>query len=351
MKPLGAVLGRAVLGRAVLAGLIVLATTFAMQVSTAEPAAALSCGPATSSRVAVAVVVDFGDSSPEGNCVALPRTSSGTTTSTGIDALRAAGYSLRIEGGFLCAIDGKPATGCATGSGFDGWYWRYFKAQPDKAWVYSSVGFGYRIAVTNGCAAEGWVWSGSLDASGVRGGVPLLNCSAQPSPTTTQAPTPPNPPATTPGSPAGGFGGTPGGGTPSSGDPSVGQAQPLSGATPGVVAPAGSSVSGTEAKGAADTAPSAGESQDTSVGDPATAPGADRDAEVRGAASEFDRDGNAQQDSAGQFDAESAGAKRRSEGADTGSGSALGSAFAAVLVVALALVAVWKIRARGALGN
>lgn len=109
------------------------------------------CRPQITGSTFVTVVVRIESNTPTQRCVEL----SGRVT--GFDALLAAGHTLRIEGGFLCAIDGVPATGCAQSSGFDGTYWRYFIAGNDGVWNYSSVGAGRRLS--SGCVVEGWVYS------------------------------------------------------------------------------------------------------------------------------------------------------------------------------------------------
>lgn len=148
--------------------------------ATAAPAAQ-TCGPAPAGRVAVAVVVDDGVRSPSVRCVEVPE------RSTGYDVLRAAGHSLRIDAGFLCAIDGEPATGCANGPDFDGRYWRYFHASPGGPWTYSNVGGGgYRVPPR--CAIEGWRFSGAAGTNVTpRVPPPAMQCEAPP---TTAAPRP-----------------------------------------------------------------------------------------------------------------------------------------------------------------
>ena len=139
----------------------------------AGSAAAQGCGPAPVGRVAVAVVVDDGTGISQRCVVVDDRTD-------GYAVLRAAGHQLRIEAGFLCGIDGYPATGCGNRPGFDGSYWRYFHATPGGSWTYSSVGGGgYRMPPR--CAIEGWRWTstGSTDTP-PRTPPPPVTCEAPP---------------------------------------------------------------------------------------------------------------------------------------------------------------------------
>lgn len=160
---------------------------------------------AQSGRSAVAVVVAFAEAeAPIVRCVEL------VAGATGIDALRTAGFSLRIESGFICGIDGVPARGCATGSGFDGAYWRYFRAAPGGEWKYATTGAGFPIRTSDGCAVEGWLWSGTSTVSPPAVAPAAISCvhSAAPTtPPTTRPPVPPTAPTTTPS----GGGGLPGG--------------------------------------------------------------------------------------------------------------------------------------------
>lgn len=324
--------------------------TWLSPLGTVVDADALTCGPATQSRAAVAVVVDFGENAPERSCVALPMTSSGTTSATGIDALRAAGYTLRIEGGFLCGIDGQPATGCATGSGFDGWYWRYFKADPGGAWRYSSVGFGYRLGLTNGCAVEGWVWSDQPAATvAPRGGVPAIRCPSLPAATTTTrvpATTAPSPKPSNGQGGAGSPGAAPGSGA--SEGATVGGAisggsgaEPQGGASAGGTAAGAGGVAGDQSAGGAD--PSAG--SDGSAGDGAAV--GDSGERVLGAVAESQgSDADAAESTGASKRNEMAGARRSRVKPSGGSGSAVGVVVALVLVAGLGLFAAMKARSR-----
>ncbi|MGB3412922.1 MAG: hypothetical protein WBA45_17220 [Microthrixaceae bacterium] len=346
----------AFLGRAAFTLVVVGAAVLVWLVGTATEADALTCGPATATRAAVAVVVDFGDSTPDGSCASIPRNSSGGTNSTGIDALKTAGHSLRIDGGFLCAIDGVPATGCARNSGFDGWYWRYFKAEPGKGWRYSSSGFGYRMALVNGCGAEGWVWSDSPDASvAPRGGVPSLNCTAQPTPTTTRVPvtSAPLPPQTSPN--VGGASGSAGAGSGVAGAGVVGTGAAGSGAVGG---PGG--VDGTgQPDGSTATAPAAGAGSPAGAGtdigpdgsasgnDAAASGAAGDQAAEQGGGSNRSADGpESSIDSSEQ--AEAARSTRRANRDSAGPGSMAGSIIAGLLVAGLVVFVALRARSRRA---
>jgi hypothetical protein len=98
------------------------------------------------------MVIDQGTGTPSTRCAFVAQ------GSDGLDALRATGHSVRLDGGFVCAIDGLPATGCGNIPGSP--YWRYWHAAPGGRWIYSQVGAGsYRLP--SRCAVEGWVWSDS----------------------------------------------------------------------------------------------------------------------------------------------------------------------------------------------
>ncbi|MFN7148278.1 MAG: hypothetical protein ACK4V6_02235, partial [Microthrixaceae bacterium] len=167
------------------------------------PAAAAGCGPAPQGRVAVVVVVDRGGGAPSSRCVVVDH------GSTGLDALRAAGHQVRLDGGFVCAIDAQPATGCGNVPGSP--YWRYWHAAPGGAWDYSQVGAGgYRLPTR--CAVEGWSWSDSpTSRTPPRIAAPAPTCEAAPSttappvrPATPSAPVQPAPAVpTAPGAPPG----------------------------------------------------------------------------------------------------------------------------------------------------
>jgi hypothetical protein len=104
-----------------------------------------------------AVVVDFGDVSDQGAppagvvraCVPLDG------RVTGAQALVDAGFRLSLgPGGYVCAIDGYPASGCGEKTGDRKYlYWSYWKSQGEGDWNYS--GIGAAIPLNDG-ATEGW---------------------------------------------------------------------------------------------------------------------------------------------------------------------------------------------------
>jgi len=160
---------------------------------TAAPAGATECGPAPQGSVAVVVVVDRGGGPPSARCVVL------TQGATGLDAMRAAGHSVRLDGGFVCGIDGVPATGCGNRADSGQAYWRYWHAPPGGAWSYSQVGAGgYRLPAR--CAVEGWVWSDAPTSNtppGVAAPSPMCEAPAPGAPPATAAPaSPASPPST-----------------------------------------------------------------------------------------------------------------------------------------------------------
>jgi hypothetical protein len=191
--------------------------------------AAAVCGPAPSGKVAVMMVVDRGAATPSARCVTVAQ------GATGLDALRAAGHTVRLDGGFVCGIDGLPATGCGNVAGSP--YWSYWHAAPGGEWSYSRVGAGgYRLPTR--CAVEGWVWSDPPSAEvAPRLAPPAVACavsstttvpssggapSTAPSrPTTTAVPGTVAPPAATGGD-----------GDPSPGAPADGSAAPPSSSPP-----------------------------------------------------------------------------------------------------------------------
>ncbi|MEI2699137.1 MAG: hypothetical protein V9E94_12665 [Microthrixaceae bacterium] len=197
-----------------------------------DPVGAQGCGPAPAGRVAAMVTIDRGTGSPGSRCVVVSH------GATGLDALRAAGHEVRLDGGFVCAIDGLPATGCANKPDAGNAYWRYWHAPANGgAWSYSQVGAGgYRLPTR--CAVEGWVWSDSPSSdTPPRIAAPVVTCEA-PATTAPPATAPPvtAPPGTGPSGPAGSGAGTPGAGTSSGTTPPApggGGASPGSGAGSG----------------------------------------------------------------------------------------------------------------------
>ena len=147
---------------------------------------------------------------------------------TGLRALQAH-HTVRLEGGFVCAIDGRPATGCATNPSSGTAYWSYWHAAPGGSWEYSQVGAGgFRLSAP--CSIEGWVWSSSpATATPPRVSPGSLDC--DPPRPAAPAPTSPAPAAPTGGGGSAGAGvaGTvPAGGTGANGAPAPDGAAPPS---------------------------------------------------------------------------------------------------------------------------
>ena len=300
-------------------------------VVTSSEVAAQGCGPAPAGRVAVAVVVDDGTGVSE-RCVEVDERTDGYTV------LRAAGHQLRIEAGFLCGIDGYPATGCGNRPGFDGSYWRYYHGAPGGGWTYSSVGGGgYRMPAR--CAIEGWRWT-SVDSTSTppRTPPPPIVCEA---PRVTAPPTlPPPPPAAVPPSPAPAPGAPPGGAAPApdATDGAPGAAGPT--ATAPIDGTAGGVPGADDAAGEPDTENSSGAADPTSEAD-----GVDGAAGDTSDADERDADGSDADERA--VDSRTASARSAS---DAGSGSPVGVVLAVIVVAALGGGAYWRTR-RATPGN
>ncbi|MHB1137393.1 MAG: hypothetical protein ACYC2O_00460 [Microthrixaceae bacterium] len=301
---------------AVRVGALVVSLSMAMTclawAAAASPAAAQGCGPAPSGQVAVALVVDDSTSAPSERCVVVGG------RATGYDVLIAAGHTLRIEMGFLCAIDGVPATGCGNRPDFNGAYWRYFHAAPGGSWSYSSVGGGgYRMP--DRCAVEGWRFASSAsEAVAPRPAPPAVTCEAPPATTTPPPPAAPAPTAAPPVAGSGGAvaGGAPGAGTPP-GSPAPGGAVPAPTSVPGEVATTVPASPGTTPEGATTVPPAGSSSED------AAASGQDTEREEHSAAT------------------------RAARRADRGGGSsAVGLVVASLVVAGLGAGAWWRSRSR-----
>ena len=79
--------------------------------------------------------------------------------STGLDAMRAAGHDVRLKGGFVCGIDGLPATGCGVDDA-ELALLAVLARLAGRAVELLGVGAGgYRLPAR--CAVEGWSWSDS----------------------------------------------------------------------------------------------------------------------------------------------------------------------------------------------
>ncbi|MBI4943043.1 MAG: hypothetical protein HY830_20045 [Actinobacteria bacterium] len=119
----------------------------------------------------VLVVVEFRDVPQGGGS----RTGCASNPSSGISALRQAGFGVTLgtgpySGGFVCALDGAPARGCGVVD--NDTYWSYWWMAPGTSrWVYSQTGAAGRRPQRGGI--EAWVWqsSGSVEAPGPRSAV------------------------------------------------------------------------------------------------------------------------------------------------------------------------------------
>jgi len=120
-----------------------------------------------------------------------------TSFSTGMDALRSAGFEVQTEGEFVCRIGGRPDT-CTMKAP----YWSYWQAERDAdgrygAWQYATTGpAGYHPVAG---AAEGWSFGDSKQPAGLPGQPSAAPASPTPdSPTAPPATTPPATPTATP---------------------------------------------------------------------------------------------------------------------------------------------------------
>ena len=294
------------------------ATFVGLTAAAPDEAAAQGCGPAPSGQVAVALVVDDGVSSPGQRCVVVGG------RATGYDVLIAAGHTLRIEAGFLCAIDGVPATGCGNRPDFGGAYWRYFHAAPGGPWAYSTVGGGgYRMPER--CAIEGWRFATSAsEALAPRIGPPPVTCEAAPVAPPATSPPPTAAPAGPTAPPVAGAGDAPS-------DTAPAPAPDASGGTGGAVV--GETTVPAPAGEPSETTTTIAGATDAATGD------ATGDGGAQGARADTDRGvGEARRDE------RAVGAT----GADTGGGgsSALGVLVALVAVAGLGGAAWWRARTR-----
>ena len=137
--------------------------------STARQASSGSSACAADGTQHVAVVIDFGDvasiaGSPGGvGVVCLPLARHESSTAALFAASAQLGWpAVRSDGGFICAIDGYPRTGCAVRQGARYIYWSYWKGSP-SGWNFSNVGSdGSRAACGT---VEGWRFIDSASAA------------------------------------------------------------------------------------------------------------------------------------------------------------------------------------------
>jgi hypothetical protein len=111
------------------------------------------CPTAAAGQIQVAVVVDNATASTRVVCVVVP------AGSDGLDALAARAARInatapRIEGGFVCGIDGNPAPPECAPAVEDGFrYWNYWNG--GTTWTSASVGAGDTV-LSQG-SVDGWV--------------------------------------------------------------------------------------------------------------------------------------------------------------------------------------------------
>ncbi len=150
-----------VLRRVVAAAALVLAcaTVLGGQAAGAQSGIPQGCTDATG----VTVVVDFGPSlggKVAVGCAEQP-------VATGLDALGKAGFDVTQvlrQPGFVCRVDGQPASdACITTPPVTA-YWSYwYRAPASAAWVYSSLGAANRTPPAG--SIEGWAFAASTDGS------------------------------------------------------------------------------------------------------------------------------------------------------------------------------------------
>lgn len=207
--------GRGALGL-LLAAVLGALVPAAVGLAAAPAAEAATCGPAPAGKVAVVVVIDTGSGTPAQRCVTVPERSSG------LDALRSTGVSLRIgPGGFVCGVGGTPSEGCATDDP-SAPSWSYWHASPGGTWAFAQVGAGgYRVP--RRCAVEGWSFGPPSSKRPPQVAPPAVTCEAVPRPPVTAPPATAAPSVPPAGASGGGAQPAPGVGNPSgegpSGDP------------------------------------------------------------------------------------------------------------------------------------
>ena len=164
---------------------IVVATAAAVSSSNAPVGAAPSAGTdgACPDTSGVTVIVDF--RGLDGGTVV--RCAPGAPAS-GLDALREAGFDVRGVArfpGFVCRIDGAPASSTCLDTPPPDAYWSYWTAPRGGSWTYSDTGAASRAPAPG--SVEGWSFSDGRDAA------PRLAPPAAITPPV-NAPTPPAPP-------------------------------------------------------------------------------------------------------------------------------------------------------------
>ena len=131
----------------------------------------------------------------------VPQTFGGTRSgcaanpTSGVDALRQAGFSVSLGtgsygGGFVCGLNGAPAAGC--GLVDQDTYWSYWYMAPGTSvWVYSQAGAAGRTPQQGGIDA--WVWqsAGAVEPPAARSAV-AARAASGPSPSRIPASTSPS---------------------------------------------------------------------------------------------------------------------------------------------------------------
>lgn len=168
--------------------LIVVAGTVLVPAATGAPSA--TC--AAAGEIRVRVVVDFGDApgAPPGiSDVCVPV----ADRTSGAELLAARARQLgtpqpRYDGGFLCAIDGVPESGCGRDSGADD-YWSYWHGEAGR-WTYANTGAAtWRLRDGD---VEGWRFAGTTaEAKAAAPRATATPCATVTATTTTSARTSP----------------------------------------------------------------------------------------------------------------------------------------------------------------
>jgi hypothetical protein len=198
-------------------------------VAGAVPAQAAAC----TGTSGVTVVVDFGSSTSVRCAPGDP--------SSGLAALQAAGFSVKQvqrQPGFVCRIDGAPASDPCVNTPPANAYWAYFHAARGGSWSYSSLGAASYDPKPG--SVEGWSF-GSGGAPGTAPPAPTPRQTPKPAPKTTAPKPPAKPKATT--RPTTGGGATAGSGAKATPRPGTSTAAPSGSAAPSATPSASTSAS------------------------------------------------------------------------------------------------------------
>lgn len=177
MSRLGALLGRR-LRRGAVAVIAATALGWAGLVGAAAPAQAAAC---SSTDSGVTVVVTFPGGSTSVRCA-------GGDPDSGASALQGAGFSItqvQTQPGFICRIDGAPASDACVRTPPTSAYWSYWTAQPGGSWSYISTGAFSRNPAPG--SVEGWSFGAGAPPAVAP---PRIEAPAPPPPSTTPAPRP-----------------------------------------------------------------------------------------------------------------------------------------------------------------